>query len=74
MSSTAAPALENPSVGSSDSWCTLAEASRLLDRHVGTIKSIALAGGIRVRSLPGARTVYCRSDVERLTQEGNPDG
>jgi hypothetical protein len=57
----------SPSVSSSGSWVSLAEASRLLGRHGGTVKSMALApGGIRTRAVPGARILYNRSDCERL--------
>jgi hypothetical protein len=54
-------------VGRAD-WITLAEASRLLGRagNPSSVKSIALAGGIRTRSLPGTRTLYLRSDVASL--------
>jgi hypothetical protein len=48
----------------------LAAASRILPRHVGAIKSIALAHGIRVHVLPGARFLYRRADCERLATAG----
>jgi hypothetical protein len=49
-------------------WITLAEAARLLGRsgNPNGVKSIALAGAIRTRAMPGARTLYRREDVEAL--------
>lgn len=49
-------------------WITLAAASRRLQVHVNAVKSIALAGAIRTRALPGARILYRRADVERLVE------
>jgi hypothetical protein len=49
-----------------DEWISLNDAARLLSRHTNGVKSIALAGGIRVRALPGARILYNRTDCERL--------
>jgi hypothetical protein len=47
-------------------WVTLAAASRAIGRHVNAVKSIALAGAIRTRIMPGARILYSRTDAERL--------
>jgi hypothetical protein len=44
----------------------MAEVARILRRHVGVVKSIALAGGIRVQVLSGARILYNRSDCAQL--------
>jgi hypothetical protein len=49
---------------------TLADAARILRRHVGAVKSIAPARGIRVQVLPGARILYDRADCERLAAAG----
>jgi hypothetical protein len=51
-------------------WITLAECSRIVHRHVNAVKSIALAGGIRTRVLPGARILYHRGDAEALAAGG----
>jgi hypothetical protein len=51
-------------------WIPLSRAARILGRHVGAIKSIALTGAIRVKALPGARTLYSRADCEALAKAG----
>jgi hypothetical protein len=45
-----------------DEWVTLAAASRILGRHVGAVKSIGLAGGVRVKAQPGCRILYHAGD------------
>jgi hypothetical protein len=54
-----------------DPWVTLAEASRIVHRHVNAVKSIALAGGIRTRVIPGARILYHRGDALALAAGGS---
>ena len=54
----------------STDWVTLAECSRIVRRHVNACKSIALAGAIRTRAVPGARILYSRADAERLAAAG----
>jgi hypothetical protein len=49
-----------------EEWITLAEASRITGKHPASVKSIALAGGIRPRVTPGARILYSKSDAERI--------
>jgi hypothetical protein len=61
------PALEP---AQADEWITLAETSRVIRRHVNAVKSIALAGAIRVRAVPGARIQFSRLDAERLANAG----
>jgi hypothetical protein len=51
-------------------WIRPAAASRIIRRHINAVKSYALAGGIRVRALPGARTLGSRADCERLAATG----
>jgi|HubBroStandDraft_4_1064222.scaffolds.fasta_scaffold1313972_2 hypothetical protein len=60
-------------VASRGGWCTLAEVSRILGQHPSSIKSMALMGALRFRSVPGARILYSRSDAERLSQGGSSD-
>jgi hypothetical protein len=57
-----------PRVSADRDWISLSEAARILGRSTNpsAVKSIALAGGIKTRSIPGLRTVYFRPDVERL--------
>lgn len=50
----------------SEEWVTLAEVSRITGKHPASVKSIALAGGIRPKVVPGARILYSRSDAERI--------
>jgi hypothetical protein len=46
-------------------WISLAEASRILGTCVGSTKSMALSGAIRVQARPGLRVVYSRADCLR---------
>ena len=43
-------------------WVPMATVCRILDRSPHAVKSIALAGAIRHRSIPGTRTLYNRAD------------
>lgn len=52
-------------------WIPLAEVMRITGASPGAVKSMALAGSIRFRSIPGTRTVYSRSDAERIAA-GSP--
>jgi hypothetical protein len=47
-----------------------AEAARIIGRHVNAVKSMALAEGIRHRSLPGCRILSNRADCARLAAGG----
>lgn len=47
----------------------LAVVQRILGATPNAIKSMALAGSIRYRSVPGARTLYSRADAERISQQ-----
>ena len=49
-------------------WISLAEAARIVGCHPSTVKSAALAGGIRHRAVPGMRTTYSREDAKRLSR------
>jgi hypothetical protein len=53
-------------------YVSLAEAARILGRETNpsAVKSIALAGGIRTRAVPGCRVLYSRQDAERLASSG----
>jgi hypothetical protein len=67
MSATTAAAPEDRRT-SSTSWVSLSRAARTLGRSTDIVKSAALAGGIRFRSMPGARTVYNLDDCRRLSE------
>ena len=61
----AVPAVPSPH---GDDFVTLAEVARILGRQTNPsiVKSLALAGSIRTRCIPGDRIRYSRVDAERL--------
>lgn len=50
-------------------WVPLATIQRITGATPTAVKSMALAGSIRYRSVPGARTLYSRADAERISQQ-----
>jgi hypothetical protein len=57
---------QSSALAAAEEWVTLAEASRIVGKHPASVKSIALAGAIRPRVVPGARILYSRSDAEKI--------
>jgi hypothetical protein len=51
---------------SSASWVSLSQAAKILGRSTDIVKSVALTGAIKTRSLPGARTVFSLDDCRKL--------
>jgi hypothetical protein len=49
-----------------DGWITLTEASKITGRHTTTVKSMVMAGSIRVLNIPGARFKYHRGDCQSV--------
>jgi hypothetical protein len=49
-----------------EEWGSLATVCRLLGRGPNAVKSIAIAGAIRTRCLPGTRPVYSLADAATL--------
>ena len=50
-------------------WVPMATICRILDLSPHAVKSSALAGAIRYRSIPGTRTLYNRADALCLAQQ-----
>lgn len=69
IAATAAPDFDRTR-SSSGSWCTLAQAARILDVSTDSLKSIALANKVRTRAIAGARIQFSVEDLRQLAAEG----